>query len=93
MPVRGEAEIRAFNQTRLELFRKDKATTCVSRADCDVFTLGAGSALVIVNWELQRADRHARARVAALLQHGALAGGVENSRVDVFAGVVSALLR
>lgn len=53
--VKGEAEIHSFNQTRLSQFQKDKATRALSRG-CDVLTLGTGSALIIANWELQRAD-------------------------------------
>ncbi|HEY8267600.1 MAG TPA: hypothetical protein VIG34_02940 [Xanthobacteraceae bacterium] len=53
--VRGEDEICGFNQTRLDLFRKDKVTRAFSRG-CDVLTLGSGSAMIVANWELQRAD-------------------------------------
>jgi hypothetical protein len=49
------AKIQAFNQSRLELFQSDKATRAFSRG-CDVLTLGPGSALIVANWELQRAD-------------------------------------
>ena len=53
--VKSEAEIHAFNQVRLDQFQKDKATRAFSRG-CDVLTLGAGSALIVANWELQRTD-------------------------------------
>ena len=51
----SEERIQAFNQSRLELFQSDKATRAFSRG-CDVLTLGPGSALIVANWELQRAD-------------------------------------
>jgi len=54
--VKSETEIHSFNQTRLDQFQKDKATRAFSRG-CDVLTLGTGSALIVANWELQRADR------------------------------------
>jgi hypothetical protein len=53
--IRSGDEIRAFNQTRLDLFRKDRATRAFSRG-CDVLTLGPGSALIVANWELQSDD-------------------------------------
>jgi hypothetical protein len=51
----SKEKIVAFNQSRLELFQGDKATRAFSRG-CDVLTLGPGSALIVANWELQRAD-------------------------------------
>jgi len=51
----NEAEVRAFNRSRLELFTKDKAARWYFRG-CDVLTLGTQSAFVTVNWEGCRAD-------------------------------------
>ena len=53
--LKSDTEIHSFNQTRLELFRRDKANRAFSRG-CDVLTLGTGSALIVANWELQRPD-------------------------------------
>ena len=53
--LRSEAEVRSFNQARLDQFQRDKATRAFTRG-CDVLSLGTASALIVANWELQRAD-------------------------------------
>jgi hypothetical protein len=53
--VKSEAEVRSFNQARLDQFQRDKATRAFTRG-CDVLSLGTASALIVANWELQRAD-------------------------------------
>ena len=51
----NEAEIRRFNQSRMDLFIKDRAVRWAFRG-CDVLTLGTQSAFVTINWEGYRAD-------------------------------------
>ncbi len=51
----SEADVRRFNQSRLELFARDQATRWRFRG-CDAMTLGSQSTFVTVNWEGQRAD-------------------------------------
>lgn len=53
--VNSEAEVHSFIQARLDQFQRDKATRALTRG-CDVLSLGTASALIVVNWELQRAD-------------------------------------
>lgn len=53
--VKSEEEIQAFNQTRLDQFKSDRATRAFSRG-CDVLSLGPGSDLIVANWELQRSE-------------------------------------
>jgi hypothetical protein len=48
-------DISAFHRPRLEQFLKGGVATNVVRG-CDVLSLGARSALAIVNWEFRRAD-------------------------------------
>lgn len=50
-----EADIERFNRVRLARFQEAKIVRWHVRG-CDPFQLGAGSALVAVNWEAQRAD-------------------------------------
>jgi hypothetical protein len=52
---KSEVEIVTFNQTRLAVFQRDRATRWLFRG-CDTLALGAKSTLAIVNWEGQHAD-------------------------------------